>query len=396
MKHYTLVRIKTNKKSSILLKLNRINVSIKNISYNGDYLVFEIQASDLKRARKYLVSERIEIIDETGFYKLKSEIRKNLLIIVSIIFSTIVFLILSNIIVKVNVIHSKKEIRDLLSTALKERGIEPFTFKKSYDEYERIIASIKEEYKDRIEWLEIDVDGMVINIRIEERIENNISKNYGTCHIVANKSGIITNILTEKGVAEVRKNDYVQKGDVLINGMIKLNDEVKENVCAKGLVYAEVWYNVSASLPLTYQEEKETGKMRYNFMVDINDFKYTILKSRVSENKKVENKEILKIGNMKFYLQKEKELEVTEKKYNEEEAQKEITKIIHEKLSVKGVDISDIMEEKVLKKNVFNGNLDIEMFVAIKEQIGVEEYFEVEMESDTSDRENNENNHNLN
>ena len=103
MKRYLLVRIKTTKKTNCLLKLNRLNVDIKEIQYESEYLKFQILEQDLKKVKKYLVSYEIEIIDETGIYKLKKELKKNNLIIIGIIFASIVFLILSNVIVKINV-----------------------------------------------------------------------------------------------------------------------------------------------------------------------------------------------------------------------------------------------------------------------------------------------------
>ena len=72
MKHYILVRIKTPKKTSLLLKLNRLNVDIKEISYEKDCLKFLILDKDLKRVKKYLVSFKVEIIDEAGKYQCDS------------------------------------------------------------------------------------------------------------------------------------------------------------------------------------------------------------------------------------------------------------------------------------------------------------------------------------
>lgn len=396
MKHYILVRIKTNQKSKIILKLNKININMKNIRYESEYLYFEILVNDIKRVKKYLISEKLEIIDETGIYKIKKELKRNMLFIISIIFGVIVFLILSNIIVKVNVIHSDSKLREILYDALKERGVENITFKKSYDEYESIIESIKAEYKDKIEWLEIDVDGMILNVRVEERIKNDITKNYDTCHIVATKSGIVQSILTKKGVAEVKINDHVEAGDILINGMIKLNEEIKNNVCAEGEVYAEVWYTVKASLPLEYEEKILTKKMRYNFLLKTPTDEYLILKSRVGDNKESKNKRLFKILNYEFYLSKEYETKTISKKYTEEEALKELEKQIAEKITIKGSKNSDIIEQKVLKKSINNGNLDIEVFVAVKEQIGVVEHYDVEMESDTNDEEYRGDNSNIN
>lgn len=392
MKHYITIRLKTNKKSNVLLKLNKINANIKNIIYQKDFLVFDILVEDLKKVRKYLVSTKIEIISDTGIYKFKKILKKNLLLIMGAIFAIIIFCILSNIIVSVNVIHTSSEIRTILYEALETRGVKNLTFKKSYQEYEAIITDIKNEYKDKIEWLEIDVEGMTINVRVEERIINSYDKEYNYCHIVAKKSGIIKNVLTEKGVAIAQINDYVEKDEILITGEIKLNEEVKNNVCASGLVYAEVWYNAHVNLPLFYKEKTRTGKMRYNFMIKKDNSEYVILKSRV-ENKEIENILLGSFGGYKFYLQKEYEVNIQTKKYTEEEAIIKAQEEIYEKLAVKGIEKKDKITEKVLKKNIINDTLDIDMFITIKEQIGVKKNYTIEKaRDDSSDKEHNGNN----
>ena len=383
MKHYLLVRIKTPKKTSLLLKLNRLNVDIKEVVYEKEYLRFQINKEDLKRVKKYLVSFKVEIIDETGIFKLKKELKKNNLLITGIIFAYIVFLILSNVIVKINVIHEDSHLRELIADSLKEQGVTSLSFKKSYDEYEKIIENIKEEYQDKIEWLEIDVEGMVINVRVEERIINNYEKDYSTCHIVAGKSGIIKSITTQKGVTEVSINDYVEKGEILINGSIKLNEEIKENVCASGSVYAEVWYNVSGTIPMVEEVKKDTGKMRYNFMIKNKNEETVLLKSRVGPEKRVENVLLFSIFGIEFYLQKEYEVEVEVKNYGVEEATEKGINLINEKLELKLDNFESIIEEKVLQKTVKDNNIYIDMFVAVREQIGVKEYFE-ESRSDTN------------
>ena len=383
MKHYLLVRIKTPKKTSLLLKLNRLNVDIKEVVYEKEYLRFQINKEDLKRVKKYLVSFKVEIIDETGIFKLKKELKKNNLLITGIIFACIVFLILSNVIVKINVIHEDSHLRELIADSLKEQGVTSLSFKKSYDEYEKIIENIKEEYQDKIEWLEIDVEGMVINVRVEERIINNYEKDYSTCHIVAGKSGIIKSITTQKGVTEVSINDYVEKGEILINGSIKLNEEIKENVCASGSVYAEVWYNVSGTIPMVEEVKKDTGKMRYNFMIKNKNEETVLLKSRVGPEKRVENVLLFSIFGIEFYLQKEYEVEVEVKNYGVEEATEKGINLINEKLELKLDNFESIIEEKVLQKTVKDNNIYIDMFVAVREQIGVKEYFE-ESRSDTN------------
>ena len=377
MKHYVLVRIKTLKKTSLLLKLNRLNVDIKDIIYEN-----------LKKIKKYLMSYEVELLDETGVYKLKKELKKNNLIITGIIFAVIIFFILSNLIVKINIIHEDSTLRELIRESLKEAGVTPLSFKKSYDEYEAIIENIKEEYKDQIEWLEIDIEGMVINVRVEERIIKEYVEDDSTCHIVASKSGIIKSITTKRGVSEVSINDYVSKGDILINGNIKLNEEIKESVCANGSVYAEVWYNVNANIPLTETQETDTGKMRYNVMIKKKSEKTVLLKSRIGEEKRVENILLFRIFGFEVYLQKEYEVVSKTITYTEEEALEKGISIVNEKLELKLDNFEEIIEEKVLQKEVKNNNIYIDMFVAVREQIGIKEYFD-ESRSDTNDEEYN-------
>ena len=388
MNHYLKIRITTSNKSATLLKLNQINVNIKNIIYEDKYLILDILASDLKRVKKYLLSNKIEILSETGFYKIKPLIKKNRLFITSLIFACFVFLILNNLIVKVNIIHENSTLRALINEDLQKYGVTPLSFKKSYQEYEKIISTIKNNHKDAIEWIEIDVDGMVINIRVEERIINNYEQNSGYCHIVANKSGIVRSILTKRGVSLVTINDFVVPGDILISGEIKLNEEVKNDVCAEGEVYAEVWYNISASIPLNYEVMEDTGKMRYNFMLKKDNTEYVILRSRVKE-KRVEKKRLFKLFGYEFYFEKEYEVNKKTSTYNSYEAEKYAIQLIHEKLTTQGAKIDKIINEKVLKKSVINDNLDIDMFIAIEEQIGISKNYQKETESDTSDIKNN-------
>ena len=56
-------------------------------------------------------------------------------------------------------------------------------------------------------------------------------------------------------IAEILKkiNDYVNKGDVIISGLIMKKDEIKDFVEAHGSVYGETWYNVKVILPRTYK-----------------------------------------------------------------------------------------------------------------------------------------------
>ena len=229
---------------------------------------------------------------------------------------------------------------------------------------------------------------MDINIRVEERIIKDFQETSGFCHIIANKSGIINRVLTEKGVAIVGINDFVNKGDILISGEVKLNEEVKNDVCAAGEVIAEVWYKVSSSYPLKYVEEKRTGKKRFNLIVKDNRAEYLILKSRIKD-KETEKKLLFRIGKWEVYLAKEYEINTLEKEYSEKEALNKALDKIKEKIMIKDEKFREIINEKVLQKSVNNDNLNIDVFVVVLEDIGVSVNYIKETDSDTSDSKNN-------
>ena len=121
---------------------------------------------------------------------------------------------------------------------------------------------------------------------------------------------------------------------------------------------------------------------------------YVILKSRVKDNE-VKNKYLVKLFGYQVYLQKEYEVIQSNKRYTEEEALNKAISLVHEKLAVKETQTPKIIKEKVLQKSVNNDTLDIEMFVAVEEQIGVVEPYTKEMDSDTSDRTDNDDNNSV-
>ena len=215
---------------------------------------------------------------------------------------------------------------------------------------------------------------MILQVRIEKRIIKEEETTSSPCHIVANKSGVIMMISTKKGVSLVNIQDVVKKGDILISGDITLNDEVKKSTCASGEVYAEVWYQIKAELPLTEQISHDTGKMRYNFMIEKNNQKTVLLKSRIKNDKRVENKKLFNIFGYSFYLQKEYEIKKNTITYKEDEITKKAISLIEDKVKLNNHEFEEIISEKVLQKEIKNNKLYIELFMAVKEQIGVKEF----------------------
>ncbi len=366
------VKSKCNDYYKFINKIKYINIKILEIKYEHSYIYLKIDSKYLDKLNKYLVSYKFSIVNSTGIYDILNKIKRNYIFCICLLIGVILFFIMSNMVVKINIIHESKEIREIIKDELDEYGIKVLSFKKSYKELDKIRGKILDKYPEKLDWMEFDVDGMIINVRIEERIITDTSKSDKVCNLVAAKSGIINDIKIEQGEVLVNINDYVNEGDILVSGVINYNEEMKRSTCAKGEVYATTWYTVDVKIPFRYNEYEETGKKKYNIVWEYNQNKHQILRERF-ETYNSYLKNILKIFDFNLYVETEMETKKKLKTYTEEEAlEVGINKAI-ENVEIKLGEKDEIIDKKVLKKVVNNSTMDIEVFVIVKELISSEE-----------------------
>ncbi len=376
------VKCKCDDYYKFINKIKYINIKILEIKYEQGYIYLKINSKYLEKLNKYLVSYKFRVVKEIGIYDILNKIKRNYIFCICLLIGTILFFIMSNMVVKINIIHENSEIREIIADELDEYGIKVLSFKKSYKELDKIRQEILDKYPDKLDWMEFDVDGMIINVRIEERIITDTSKDDLVCNLVAAKSGIINDIKVEQGEALVNINDYVKEGDILVTGVINYNEETKRTTCASGEIYATTWYTVDVKIPFEYSEYEETGKKKYNIVWENDGNKKQILRERFdSYNSYLKN--VLKIFDFNLYVETEMETKKITKIYTEEEAlEVGINKAI-ENVKIKLGEKDEIIDKKVLKKVVNNSTMDIEVFVIVKELISTQEEIIVDTEEGT-------------
>ena len=90
--------------------------------------------------------------------------------------------------------------------------------------------------------------------------------------------------LDERKLGKILKK--LKKGDVLISGIIKLNDQEKNRVQAKGDVYAETWYKVTAEQAFHDYIDDLTGNFKKGIKIAFFNQKYKFYKDyHISEVK---------------------------------------------------------------------------------------------------------------
>lgn len=378
LEHYIYIKTNTRHKNRILVKLYKNHINVYDIVYKGDTLYLKILYDDYAKVKKNIVTSSFYYASDSGFFRIRKHF--SFFKIFCIFFFLFLIYFCSFLIVKVDVVHSNKEIRTLVLNALEDYGIQPLHFKKSYEELQEIKRKVLETYKDRLEWIEIENVGMTYVVRIEERIVNPPSEEEKTCHIVASKSGIVSSVQSSKGESLVHEGLYVQEGDILITGAISFNEEIKNYVCASGKVMAEVWYQTTVHLPITYSNKTRTGKMRYNFSFDFGHGKHKIFKSRLVHYETEENV-LFQVFGFTFYQLKEYEIEEEVLEYDLEGGVQKALALTEEKMKLKLKADEKIVMQKVLKKSRNDSTIDVEIFYAVIEDITkVEEFSVIEEE----------------
>ncbi len=349
--------------------------SIKYISYKE--ILIKIKYEDYKKILKIKSLYKINIIDYSGFIKIKKIIRKNIILIIMFFVGIIFLTTLTNMIFNINIISNNNDLVKKIKNELKIYDIKKYSFKKKYNEIQKIKEEILNKYKDNIEWIEITDIGTTYEIRIVERKKNQIIKDGKYANIVAKKSGVVRKIYATSGEKNIELNTYVNKGDILIRGSIIKGEDVKQYVKASGKVYAEVWYNVTIEFPLKYSENIYTNESTKSFYIKLND-KYI----EKNKYKNYERESILSIKNrllpFEVGIEKIQKVKIINDIYTYDEALKKAKEKIREKV-LQTLDKDEyIMDEKVLNFTKKDSKIVLDMFVSCFEEISKEEEIVIE------------------
>lgn len=371
--------------NNFLKRLINNNINIEKvipISHKEIDLIINYQ--DLDKVLKLKTIYNIKIVRYYGKLRIIKRIKKDIFILSSLLISLLLIYTLSNVIFKVEVIHSNKNIIKLVTKELEDNGIKKYKFVKNYQEIEKIKNKILEENKDTLEWLEIIREGTKYTIRVEERIINNKPKDNKIYNIVASKNAVIKNIYAESGEKIRSINTYVKKGDIIISSDITLPNNEKISKTANGKVQGEVWYNINIEYPYQYHEMKYTGNKKKVLVLNllnkrISFFDFHKYKTFNRNIKYIFNNNITPIS---LIYEDEYETNIINEVYDYNTAREKATTKAKEKILEKYPNIKDITNIKIIKEEDKKNKISLNLFVTCLEDIT--EYQEVDNNKETS------------
>lgn len=371
--------------NNFLKRLINNNINIEKvipISHKEIDLIINYQ--DLDKVLKLKTIYNIKIVRYYGKLRIIKRIKKDIFILSSLLISLLLIYTLSNIIFKIEVIHSNNNIIKLVTKELEDNGIKKYKFVKNYQEIEKIKNKILEENKDTLEWLEIIREGTKYTIRVEERIINNKPKDNKIYNIVASKNAVIKNIYAESGEKIRSINTYVKKGDIIISSDITLPNNEKISKTASGKVQGEVWYNINIEYPYQYHEIKYTGNKKKVLVLNllnkrISFFDFHKYKTFNRNIKYIFNNNITPIS---LIYEDEYETNIINEVYDYNTAREKAITKAKEKILEKYPNIKDITNIKIIKEEDKKNKISLNLFVTCLEDIT--EYQEIDNNKETS------------
>ena len=345
-----------------IIKLNIVNHNeLELIIYNKDY----------KQLSKYSKTYKITIIKKYGKLGLIDIIKKNIVILSSLILAIIFLYFLSNIIFSVDIMYNDDEITSIITKELAKYNIKKYHLKKSYKYLTKVKEKILEDNNDVLEWLEIEESGTKYIIRLVERKKEHRVEEYLYQSIIAKKDATLISIRALSGEKVKSINQYVRKGEVIISGIMTKPDNTNIYTKAQGTIYGEVWYKVDLEYPLYYQEEIVTGRHKKVISFKLLNNQIPLLPYKKYKQFRTQTtyliyNNLLPIGIIKEELY---EVHIKEEIYTNEKA---ISKAIDEakkKLLKNNSAIKEIKNIIILDSQNLNSKIKLSIFVSVLEDI---------------------------
>ncbi len=270
---YVRVSIRGKRVELLINELTKSGIEIWDIGRTKEGLELCVHLSDFFKLRTPLKKTgcRLHVLKRRGlpFFLARMEQRKAFMI--GMFGFVAAIYILSSLIwhVEIRIEGNKQHAlsEQTVREAAKEIGIYKFQWKFRLKDPEVMSKQLQAALPDA-SWVGIELNGTNALIKIIESLKPEEAPLYNPRHIVSASDAVITDIIAERGRPVVRVNSRVQKGDILISGIIG-DEEHQEVVSAKGTVRGLVWHEYNIAVPLKGLLKSYTGESMTRYYIAI-------------------------------------------------------------------------------------------------------------------------------
>ncbi|EMT50736.1 MULTISPECIES: sporulation protein YqfD [Brevibacillus] len=285
---------------------------------------------------------------------------------------------LSSFVWQIEVVGTKKLHPEMVAKAAEQVGIKEGVWKAKLKEPQEIRREMMKLIP-QASWIWVNIQGTKAIIQVVEKEEQELPDPIGPRHLVAKKRAVISTILPEAGKKAVTVNQVVNKGQILISGIIG-NDQRQKAVAAKGTVKGEVWYISNVSVPLTRSQYRYTGEKQEHQYLLVGPYALQIWPWQIEPFAKAESSEeryspsiagfSIPIG---WKTVTHAEVEPVAQELSQEEAIALAQQIAREDILQKAGADAAIRDEKVLHVKRENGKVYLSIHFSVIEDIAEEQ-----------------------
>lgn len=345
------------------------------------YLKLKISAKDFKKIRKIAKNTKckVKLHEKKGLPIVLNRYRKRKAFAIALVIIAIFIFISTRFIWNIEIIGTENINTDELISILNQNGISVGK-RKGELELEKVINNIRLA-RDDISWIGIDVKGtnLIVKINEADKAPEVIDKSE-VCNIVADRSGIISSIVVHNGTARVQVGDKVEKGDLLVEGIMEGKFTGVREVHAQADIMANIYHEKEEKSTLVQQIETKTGKEQKKIEIKINKFKINFNKRLLNFEKYdtiVTTKKVRLFSNYYLPIEISKityfETKNEEIVYQPEELVQKIKEKLQKQLDEElGLENKDNVKEQ-LEVEVQDQNVNVKLIYILQERIGTKE-----------------------
>ena len=238
-----------------LRRISEQGIRIRRIRQIGTgclQFAIDLRAFFLLHRLKHGLKIKIHVIERRGFPFLWAKLRKRPVLCIGSLLVLIALFLASQRIWMIRVEGNETIDTDALLSMLDEHGLHIGAKPKG-----AVLITAANDLSARMHdaaWIGLDREGVTLKVSVVEAVPESEKRNtLVPSDIVADKDGIVTELLVLHGQARVRVGDTVRKGDVLISGTVIRSDASYET-WSNGTVLAAVRYEAECEVPTTITE----------------------------------------------------------------------------------------------------------------------------------------------
>ncbi len=244
--------------------LNRLTgrgIVFWDIQWTDEFTVsFSVPASLLNETKQAVTDAmcQVESVEERGMWQRYRGLKKRLFLLFFLLLTIVSCMVIPKFVWFYRVTGNDRVPEEKIIRQVQAAGVRVGCYGKKIQSAKienAVLSNLPE-----LSFLTINQSGGCAEIVVREKtLSDDINNRRVPQNIVAGKSGLITGISVLEGAALVKPGDMVEKGDVLISGLVDL--EYKYRVCgASGDVLARTWTEKELLTPASCKRKTEESR----------------------------------------------------------------------------------------------------------------------------------------